>query len=111
MIDLSRKDFEAVIHFRTKAEGGRQSPVWTGHRPNHDFGHEVGINDATHEFPDVQVVQPGDTARSLVTLHAPELPIGRLYSGMRFTVQEGSRIVGNGEIVKVLNEELNRPNE
>ena len=88
-------------------DGGRRSPMFSGYRPNHDFGLAGMLNDATHEYDGGQLA-PGETGKAFLTLHAPEYQKGRLYEGMDFTVQEGSRVVGRGKIVEVLDESLRR---
>ncbi|NNF58748.1 MAG: elongation factor Tu [Rhodothermaceae bacterium] len=89
-------------------EGGRRSPAFSGYRPSHDFGRSDGLNDAQHEYPDDDLLHPGETGRALLRLLAPDLQHGRLFEGMTFTVQEGSRIVGYGMVTRIHNEALRR---
>lgn len=96
---------EAEVTALATEDGGRKSPMLSGYRPNHDFGLEGMLNDATHQYEKGQLA-PGETGKALLTLHVPEYQRGRLHEGMEFTVQEGSRIVGRGKIVKVLDESL-----
>lgn len=101
-------DLEARITYVATSAGGRQRPVCSGYRPNHDFGLPGELNDAVHEYPDVPWVQPGQSARALLWLLAPERQRGRLHSGFRFTVQEGLRVVGHGEVVRLIDAALER---
>jgi elongation factor Tu len=64
------------------------------------------LNDAHHEYVGCESVAPGDTAVADIWFLMPEYQQGRLYPGFEFTVQEGSRVVGHGVIIAVLNEEL-----
>ena len=108
---LPPPDIEAGIRFLTTEEGGRQTPVRSGYRPNHDFGVEGQLNDAVHQYIDKQWVAPGETVIAHLSFMAPEhhdIFGGQLYEGFEFTVQEGARIVGRGRITKVLNEALIR---
>ena len=96
-------DLEARITYLATEQGGRRLPIFSGYRPNHDFGLPEELNDGMHEYPDRSSVLPGEDARALLWLLVPERNIGRLYVGMKFTVQEGSRIVGHGEVLAIFN--------
>jgi translation elongation factor EF-Tu-like GTPase len=101
-------DFEARITYLPTHENGRRTPVHSGYRPNHDLGLPGELNDALHEYPECVEVKPGETAKALLRLLAPGRQAGRLYSDFKFTVQEGPRIIGSGEVVRVLNSKLQR---
>ncbi len=101
-------DIEAEIRFLSTSEGGRQTPVATGYRPNHDLGMEGMLNDAVHEYVGVDWVAPGDTVHAKLWFFAPEFQVGRLHEGMEFTVQEGARVVGRGKVTKIFNDELRK---
>jgi elongation factor Tu len=104
-------DLEARVTFLAPESGGRTTPIASGYRPNHNFGLPGELNDAQHEYPDCEWVQPGQTVKALLWLLAPERQTGRLYPGFSFTVQEGGRIVGNASVVAVLNNALVRKDE
>ena len=99
-------DIEAEVKFLTTAEGGRHTPVRTGYRPNHDMGRTDETNDAMHEFAGMDVVPLGKSVLSRMRFLAPERQNGRLHVGMQFTIQEGSKIVGRGRILHVLNKAM-----
>lgn len=99
-------DLKAEITFLTTGNGGRSNPVCSGYRPNHDFGIEGMLNDAHHEYAEVEWVHPGDTARAELWLLAPEYQAGRLFPGFKFTVQEGPRVVAHGVVTEVVNASL-----
>jgi translation elongation factor EF-Tu-like GTPase len=99
-------DIVARVHFLSTAEGGRTGPCRTGYRCPHDFGLGGSLNDGRHEFEAKEWISPGETDVSRITLLNPDAQVGRLYEGFTFTVQEGSRIVGNAVIVTVLNPDL-----
>jgi elongation factor Tu len=101
-------DIEAEISFLPTEQGGRRSPAISGYRPNHDFGHDGMLNDAAHEYIGCESVAPGQTAKASVWFLAPEYQEGHLYPGFKFTVQEGSRIVGQGVVTRVINPVLQR---
>jgi len=99
-------DIEAEISYLPTAKGGRRAPAVSGYRPTHDFGLGGTLNDAAHEYIDCEAVAPGETARANMWFLAPEYQERRLFPGFKFTVQEGSRIVGHGVVAKVINEAL-----
>jgi len=101
-------DLEARIAYRSTDESGRSGPVCSGYRPDHDFGLIGELHGALHEYPDQGWVYPGTEARALLWLFAPKLQSCRFHPGVRFTVQEGRKVVAYGEVVTVLNEELAR---
>lgn len=106
---LQPPDIEAEIRFLSTGEGGRHGPCATGYRPHHDFGLGDVQFDAIHEYTGRQWVAPGETVIAQLSFMGTEYPKylgGRLYAGLRFTVQEGARIVGRGRVLKVLNETL-----
>jgi translation elongation factor EF-Tu-like GTPase len=101
-------DLEARIAYRPTDAGGRKTPVCSGYRPDHDFGLTGELHCALHEYLERRCVEPGTDAKALLWLLAPEVQRGRFYPGLRFTVQEGAKVVGHGEVVTVLNRELAR---
>ena len=105
-VPLPPPDIEAEIHFFAREEGGRRTPCKSGYRPSHDFGIEGMLNDAVHQYIDKEWVSPGETVLTHLSFLAPETQFGRLYEGFEFTVQEGTRIVGRGRIIRVFNQIL-----
>ena len=96
-------DIEAEVRFLTTLEGGRNSAVKSGYRPDHNMGGTDMLNGAQHYFPDREWVQLGETIRSLMIFTVPEYQFGKLTEGLEFTIQEGNKIVGKGHVVSILN--------
>ncbi|MFF3765401.1 GTP-binding protein [Streptomyces sp. NPDC001922] len=89
-----RRRFTARMYLLSAAEGGRGTPVVTGHRPWFHLrtaevagGIDVGA---------AAVARPGETATVTVGLDR-EVP---LEAGLRFTVREGGRTVGAGTVIE-----------
>ena len=100
-------DFEADLYLLTSEEGGRQSGIAPGYYPNFDFGREDGEqNGSGFDMVDGDRIEPGTTARIRVWLMVPELNEGRLNEGQSFTIKEGARVVGRGQITAVLSPAL-----
>jgi elongation factor Tu len=94
-------DIEAEITFVPTEQGGRKTPVFSGYRPQ--FFYDGIDSDALQEYPDVECVAPGETARALLRFYCPDLHAGRISVGMEFQVREGKQIVAHGRVTKLLN--------
>ena len=64
------------------------------------------LNGGMHEYPENGTIEIGPTSKANIWLLAPQYQENRLFSDMRFTVQEGARIVGKGKIIDVINKQL-----
>ena len=97
-------DFIAKIYSLTFEEGGRMTPFRSGYRPSIMLrGH---LYDVVVLFGDRDEIAGGENAVVGMSLFSPEKQKGKLYVGLRFTIQEASRVVGRGEIVTLFNESL-----
>ena len=94
------KDIETEIYFLTKEEGGRSTPVFTGYRPQFYYNEQDW--DAPHIYPDVEVVNPGETVRAYLGFLSPQEHYGEIHVGMEFLIREGSRTVGKGIVTKII---------
>lgn len=94
------KDIEAEIYFLTPQEGGRETPVFNGYRPQ--FYYNENDWDAQHIYPDVEQVNPGDTVRVYLGFLSPKEHLGKVHVGMEFLIREGARTVGKGVITKII---------
>lgn len=91
---------EAEIRFLTTEEGGRQGYVASGY--GSQFYYDGEDHGAFHEYPDVDRVFPGETARVHLTFLHPEYHIGRVYPGKEFQIRDGIRVVASGRVTKIL---------
>lgn len=99
--------FEADLSFAPTAEGGRQTPVISGYRPDAWFGAMEGEERVLHgihiDFSDPEI-RPGETKRARITVRVPEAfdDYGiTLDRGTTFEVQEGHRVVAHGSVARV----------
>jgi elongation factor Tu len=99
------RDLLAEVVFLTSEEGGRSTPAFTGYRPQIRYDGEYNWS-AIHQFIDTDSVPAGQVARAYLTLASPEAHAGKLHPEMEFELCEGSRIVGRGKIVEILNPEI-----
>lgn len=94
------RDIEVVVTFLPTEHGGRRGPVCSGYRPQFYYaGHDW---DALHEYPDVELVNLGDTVRAFLSFLSPEEHIGKVKPGMAFLIREGQKIVGYGSVIRLL---------
>jgi translation elongation factor EF-Tu-like GTPase len=94
-------DIEAEITFVPTEQGGRKSPAISGYRPQFYFG---GFDyDAEQEYPDVESVAPGQTARAYLRFFSPDYIAGKISVGDEFQVREGLRVYAHGQITKIMN--------
>jgi len=89
-------DFNAEVYILKEAEGGRSTPFVNGYRPQFFFrtADVTGIIGLPKEK---EFVMPGDNATISVSLY-DELVLEK---GLRFSVREGGRTVGRGDIAEV----------
>jgi len=93
-------DVEAEITFISTEAGGRSTPVFARYSPQFHFDGDDW--DAVHEYPDVEAVYPGQTARALLRFVRPEYVVDRIHPGLEFRIREGARVVAHGRITKIL---------
>ena len=91
------KKFNASIYVLKKEEGGRHTPFGNKYRPQF----YLRTMDCTGEITlpaGVDMVMPGDNVKITVEL----IYAVALNAGLRFAIREGSRTVGSGQILEVL---------
>jgi len=89
--------FSAQVYVLSKEEGGRHTPFFNGYRPQFylrttDVTGSIGLPEGT------EMVVPGDNTEMEITLIQPVA----LEEGLRFAIREGSRTVGAGAVVRIL---------
>ena len=90
-------DFSAQIYVLKKEEGGRHTPFHNHYRPQFfirtlDVTGEITLPEGT------EMVMPGDHVEIKVHLITPVA----LNEGLRFTIREGGRTVGAGQVGKII---------
>jgi elongation factor Tu len=90
-------NFEGQVYILTKEEGGRHKPFFNNYRPQFYFrttdvtGH-ITLPEGT------EMVMPGDNTPMTVELISPIA----MDEGLRFSIREGGRTVGAGQVTKIL---------
>lgn len=98
----------ARIYLRLTSEGGRQSPIKSGYRPNHVFELQQDLRRLQTyigeiRFNDVPLIYPGDI--HLVTIAFLRMPQveKHLQPGKKWWIYEVPKLVAEGEILSILN--------
>lgn len=99
-------DFVAKLYFLTTEEGGRSEETEVIYRPLFKLKEGKDLTSADQQFIGKTTVLPGDSVHSEIRILWKEPFKGGLSVGTQFVLREGSQIVAQGEILKVLNEEL-----
>ena len=91
------KKFKSQVYILSKDEGGRHTPFFANYRPQFYFR----TTDVTGviELPEgVEMVMPGDNVELIVELIAPIA----IEQGTKFSIREGGRTVGSGNISDII---------
>lgn len=89
-------EFDASVYILSKDEGGRHNPFYSNYRPQFYFR----TTDVTGviELPEgTEMVMPGDNTDMHVKLIQPIA----MEQGLRFTIREGGRTVGAGQVTSI----------
>jgi elongation factor Tu len=106
---LRDPDVEAIFKFIKPEDGGRKLCV-SGYRPVHKVC-ENYLTTGIHHYYDKDIVYPGEFIWGTITFITPEYYPNCLWKGKIITIQEGRKIVGYAEIVKIFNEILRSDNK
>ncbi len=101
-------DFIAKLYYLNTEQGGRKTPAFSGYRPHIQFGHKKYNTSGQQVFLNKNEVRPGENVDAEITIIATEEFKNELKIGAFFKFSEGSRIIGFGEIIKILNRELEK---
>ena len=91
------KKFKSQVYILSKDDGGRHTPFFANYRPQFYFR----TTDVTGviELPEgVEMVMPGDNVELTVELIAPIA----IENGTKFSIREGGRTVGAGNVSEVI---------
>ena len=93
----THKKFRGQVYILSKDEGGRHTPFFSNYRPQFYF-HTTDVT-GTIELPEgVEMVMPGDNVAFDVELISPVA----IEKGTKFTVREGGKTVGAGQVTEIL---------
>lgn len=93
----THKKFKGEVYILSKEEGGRHTPFFSNYRPQFYF-HTTDVTGVIELPKGVEMVMPGDNVTFEVDLIAPVA----IEKGTKFTVREGGRTVGAGQVTDIL---------
>lgn len=91
------KKFKAQVYALKKEEGGRHTPFFKGYRPQFYF-RTTDVTGSIELKEGVEMVMPGDNAELSVELIAPVA----IEKGSKFSIREGGRTVGAGNVIEIV---------
>ncbi|AZQ72342.1 elongation factor Tu [Streptomyces luteoverticillatus] len=89
-------EFEATAYILSKDEGGRHTPFFNNYRPQFYF-RTTDVTGVVTLKEGTEMVMPGDNAEMSVQLIQPIA----MEESLRFTIREGGRTVGAGQVTKI----------
>ena len=91
------KKFKSQVYILTKEEGGRHTPFFANYRPQFYF-RTTDVTGVIELAEGVEMVMPGDNVELTVELIAPIA----IEQGTKFSIREGGRTVGSGNISEII---------
>ncbi|MBT8932867.1 elongation factor Tu [Lactobacillus delbrueckii subsp. bulgaricus] len=92
----THKTFKGQVYILSKDEGGRHTPFFSDYRPQFYF-HTTDITGEIELPEGTEMVMPGDNTEFSVTLIKP----AAIEVGTKFTIREGGRTVGAGQVTEI----------
>jgi len=90
-------EFEAQVYVLSKEEGGRHTPFFSNYRPQFYF-RTTDVTGVIELPAATEMIMPGDNAELIVKLIHPIA----IELGTKFSIREGGRTVGAGNVIKIL---------
>ena len=90
-------EFKSQVYVLTKEEGGRHTPFFSNYRPQFYF-RTTDVTGVIELKPGIEMIMPGDNAELVVKLIHPIA----IELGTKFSIREGGRTVGAGNVIKIL---------
>lgn len=98
----TKPHFVANLKYLKSEEGGRLAPATSGYRPGIKFPFYAGFFSGIQTFIGKDTVISGENIEAEITLLDTNYFKGKLCEGMKFEFYEGSILIGNGIITKLL---------
>jgi hypothetical protein len=106
MVNKGDPDFIGKVTYLTTEEGGRKGYAASGYRPHVKFDGRKELTSGEQLFVDKDKVFPGETVIAEIRMLSPQLFEKYLFTGQQFEIGEGSKVVGHGEVLEIINPKL-----
>ena len=93
----THKNFKGQVYILNKDEGGRHTPFFSDYRPQFYF-HTTDVTGKIELPEGTEMVMPGDNVEFTVELIKPVA----IEKGTKFTIREGGKTVGAGQVTEIL---------
>ncbi|MCT7756553.1 MAG: elongation factor Tu [Lactobacillus iners] len=93
----THKQFKGQVYILNKDEGGRHTPFFSDYRPQFYF-HTTDVTGKIELPEGTEMVMPGDNVEFTVELIKPVA----IEKGTKFTIREGGRTVGAGQVTDIV---------
>ncbi len=107
-LDKGQPDIIAETKYFKTEEGGRQHYAASGFRPHVKFAGKKMSTTGEQIFIDKDNVFPGETIKAEIRILSVDAFATYLYSGQKFDICEGPHIIGQGQIIEVVNNKLKK---
>lgn len=104
--DKGEADFIATLTYLTTEQGGRQTPAFSNYRPHVKFEFSEYLTSGQQKFIDREIVYPGDNVEAEIRIASVDYFAGQLKENMKFEFAEGPRLIGTGQIKRIVNNKL-----
>ena len=104
---FNKSDFIAELKFETTENGGRKTPAHSSYRPHIEFeNYPEYLTSGQQTYIGKEIVYPEETINAEIGILGTEYFSGKLFKGMKFKFCEGRHIIGFGEIIEIINQNL-----
>jgi len=104
---VKQTDFIAELEFLTTEQGGRNNPAHSGYRPHIEFDNYPDyLTSGQQTYIGQKTVELGTKVKAEIAIIGTEYFSKRLYKNMEFKFCEGSRTIGFGKIIEIINADL-----
>ena len=105
-VEKGQPDLVAKVHYLTSEEGGRKGYAASGYRPHIKFNGKKELTSGEQLFVDKEKVFPGETATAEIRILSPHFLENYLFVGQHFQIGEGTKVIGHGEVLEIINPKL-----
>jgi len=104
---MNGTDFIAELDFLTTEKGGRKEYAKSGYRPHIEFeNYPEFLTSGQQTYIGQEIAKPGDKLKAEIAILSTEYFEKRLNENMEFKFCEGSKTIGYGRILEIVNPNL-----